>query len=182
VGADSAGLEEYVVEAVSGERIGKVAALLRRNGEVILAVEIGTPPLRHDVRAFPWEEVKRIDHEELAVRLRLGPEALEQSLELDPGKRVEGGRAEAVRLTSLPPELTPWSSPASPGPVDRPAYGAALGLGAIGFLALLAAIVLVTLADSAWALVAFALPAAILALAAVMAYRFLRNPWERRRG
>jgi len=177
-GADTVALEEYVVETAEGNRIGKVVALLERDDDVYLAVERGTPPVHHDVRVFPLEEVEGVDHEGLLVRLRVEQAAVENSVELDPDKGVEDGQAEARRVTSLPDRLTPSAPPAS-GPVDRPAYGAALGLGALGLLTLLAAIILVGKADTPWRFVALAVPATILAFAGVVAYRLFRNPYER---
>jgi hypothetical protein len=104
-GADSAALEEYVVETASGERIGTVLALLRRDDDELLAVEVGTPPLKRDVRVLLWEDVDGVDHEGLAVRLGIGRDEVEQRLQLDP--RVEGGDAEAVRVAAVPRRLAP---------------------------------------------------------------------------
>jgi hypothetical protein len=120
-GADAAALEDYSVETASGERVGKVLTLPQRNGDVLLAVEIGTPPLRHDVRVFGWEDVEDVDHEGLAVRLRVGRNDVEESLQLDPDKGVEAGEADAVRVTALPTGLAP-SSPPSAGPGSRRQY------------------------------------------------------------
>ena len=177
-GADAAALEDYSVETASGERVGKVLTLPQRNGDVLLAVEIGTPPLRHDVRVFGWEDVEDVDHEGLAVRLRVGRNDVEESLQLDPDKGVEAGEADAVRVTALPTGLAP-SSPPSAGPVDRPAYGAALGLGALGLITLLGAVMLAAFAEATWRFAAFAAPVLLLAAAAVVGSRLVRDPYER---
>jgi hypothetical protein len=87
-GVSSEGLEEYVVEAVSGDPVGKVQTLLRRRDELLVAVERGRPPVSHDVRVLTWDEVERVDHDALTVRLRVSEDALDQALELDPDKGV----------------------------------------------------------------------------------------------
>src|ERR671918_2627235 len=137
-GADSVALEEYVVEEASGEPVGKVMTVLERRGELYVAVERGTPPLTHDLRAVPWKDIERIDHSSLTVRLGLRKEGIEETLQLDPKKRVEGERAEAHRLTELPRAIRPSTTPGAAGPVDRPPYIVALGSFALGLLALLA--------------------------------------------
>lgn len=167
-----------MVETASGERIGKVLALLRRDDDELLAVEVGTSPLKRDVRVLPWEDVDRVDHEGLAVRLGIGRDDVEQRLQLDPDKGVEGGGAEAVRVTTLPPRLAPSSQPSS-GPVDRPTYAAALGVGAVGLITMLAAVIVAQKLDSTWRFAAFAVPALLLATSAIFAYRLFRNPYER---
>lgn len=57
-GAPAAGLEEYVVETSLGAHVGKVTTLLRRGGDLFVAVERGMPPMTHDVRALPWNDVR----------------------------------------------------------------------------------------------------------------------------
>lgn len=178
-GSDSAGLEEYVVESASGAQIGKVSTLLRRRDELYVAVERGTPPLSHDVRAFPWSEVEHVDHSALAVRLKTSDEAVDQkSLELDPAKAVESGEAEATRMTELPSELQPSATPEA-GPVDRPTYALAIALGMLGLLALLAIVVAAVSVDFTWHFALFAIPVALFAAAGATAYRVVRRPYER---
>ena len=179
-GSPAAGLEEYVVEAASGARVGKVTSVLARGDEIYVAVERGQPPVRHDVRAVPWRDVERLEHSALTIRLRLSEEALDDALELDPDKGVEDGEAEARRVTELPQELRPSSAPDAPGPVDRPTYVVALALGAGGLFALLVLVIFALAVDFTWHFALFVVPAALLALAAVFAYRSFRSPYERR--
>ena len=179
-GSPAAGLEEYVVEAASGARVGKVTSVLARGDEIYVAVERGQAPVRHDVRAVPWRDVERLEHSALTIRLRLSEEALDDALELDPDKGVEDGEAEARRVTELPQELRPSSAPDAPGPVDRPTYVVALALGAGGLFALLVLVIFALAVDFTWHFALFVIPAALLALAAVFAYRSFRSPYERR--
>jgi hypothetical protein len=180
-GEPAAGLDEYVVAAASGETVGKVQTLLRRGDELFLAVDRGSPPLTHDVRAVPWSAVERVDHQALSVRLRIGEDALAQALELDPAKGVEDGDAEAVRVTELPPELRPSTDPGrAAGPVDRSTYVLAMGLGALGLLALLGVVVALTSEEEpGWVPVLFAVPAVLFVVSGALAYRTYRVPYER---
>ena len=178
-GADSAGLEGYVVEAASGERVGLVVAVLGRDDEVYVAVERGSPPLTRDLRAVRWDDVASIDNTSLAVRLKLRADALEQALELDPDKGIEGGGGDAVRLTELPTEIAGFESPEA-GPVDRPSYLLALGLAVAGLFSLLALFVAAQAVEFTWHFALFAIPAVLLALAGLTAYRLFRRPYARR--
>ena len=180
-GAPSAGLEEYVVESASGARVGKVTTVLRREGDFFLAVERGTPPVSHDVRAIPWNEIEGVDHEALSVRLKLADDAVEQSLELDPDKGVETEDAEAVRVTELPPGLRqPGPTGDVAGPVDRPSYAVAIALGLAGVFSVLVLAIMAISVDFTWHFALFAIPAVLLALAGVSGYRTFRSPYERR--
>ena len=69
-GAGSAGLEEYQVETSSGDHRGKVMTVLRKEKSIYLAVETGTPPIKRDLRAIPWDHVAEVDHAALTIRLR----------------------------------------------------------------------------------------------------------------
>lgn len=180
-GAPSQGLEEYVVTAASGDRVGKVQTLLSRDGDLYLAVERGTPPFSHDVRAIPWSQVAGVEHEALMVRLRVDAAALDETLELDPAKGVEGEDAEARRVTDLPTDLTRSVATGDvTGPVDRPTYALAIALGLLGVFAVFALAVAATAVEFTWHFVLFLVPALLLAAAAVSAYRVFRNPYERR--
>ena len=180
-GAPASGLEEYVVEAASGARVGKVTTLLRHDSEVYVAVERGTPPVTHDVRAFPWRDVERVDHEALTVRLRLAEDAVEQSLELDPDKAVETEEADAVRVTDVPADAAPQAvSPDATGPVDRPSYALSIVLFALGLLSFLALAIATISVEFTWHFVLFAIPAALFALAGLIGYRVFRSPYARR--
>ncbi len=181
-GASSEGLEEYVVEAVSGEPVGKVQTLLRRGDELLLAVERGRPPVSHDVRVITWDEVEGVDHDALTVRLRVSEDALDDALELDPDKGVELGDADAARVTELPAELVPPPGVGGEvrGPVDRPTYMGAVALAAAALLSFLALAIAALRVDFGWEFVLFLVPLALLAAAGVAGYRAFRTPYERR--
>lgn len=177
-GRDAVGLEEYMVESASGARIGKVTTLLRRNGDLYLAVERGSPPATHDLRAYPWRQIEHVDHSALTVRLRLAEDELDQALELDPDKGVEQGEAEAARVRELPRDLARPSSPEA-GPVDRPSYALMIALGMLGLLALLVLMIAALAVDFTWQFALFVVPALLFAAAGIAGYRLLRNPYAR---
>ena len=180
-GAPSAGLEEYVVETAGGELVGKVQTLLRHEGEIYVAVERGNPPFTHDVRAVPWGEVARVDHEALTVRLGQQADALEHAIELDPDKGVETGDAEAERVTELPADLSqPVGTGESTGAADRPTYAASVALGLLGVFSFLVLAIAATAIAFTWQFALFVIPGALLAASLVLAYRVFRNPYERR--
>ncbi len=180
-GAPATGLEEYVVEASSGERVGKVQTLLRHGDELLLAFDRGNPPLTHDVRVVPWGDVADVDHTALAVRLRLDETGVQEALALDPDKGVEDGEADAVRVTELPTELRQPSVPGEEtGPVDRPTYVAAIALGALGLIAALAVVLAIAEIDGDWKFVLVVIPAVLLAAAGLAGYRVFRTPYEGR--
>lgn len=181
-GSDAVGLEEYVVVDSRGEPVGKVVTVLERGGEVFLAVERSTPPVRHDVRALPWRMVSEVDHDTLAVHLAGPASELDRALELDPGRKVEEARAEARRVVQVPGGAPAAAAPSS-GPVDRLAYGLALALGTVGLIVLLG---LVAVAgrkdvDFGWEFALFVIPAALFAASLVTIYRVWRRPYESRR-
>lgn len=179
-GAPSAGLEEYVVLDASGSHVGKVATLLRYDGELWIALERGTPPVTHEVRAIPWSDVAQVDHDALTVLLSLEPGGVEEALELDPDRGTEIGDADAARVTELPPELRPAGKPGDVTRTsDRPRWALSVALGAAGLLALLAAVLVVTATESGAAALLFVVPGALLLAAGVAAYRTFRNPYER---
>ncbi|MBW3592308.1 MAG: hypothetical protein KY396_01290 [Actinobacteria bacterium] len=180
-GAPSEGLEGYVVAAASGESVGKVQTVLGRDDELYVVVERGTPPFSHDVRAIPWGEIARIDHEALTVHLAFDEHALAQSLELDPDKGVETEDAEARRVTRLPADLTrPVATGDASGPVDRPTYALSLALGLVGVFSVLVLVIAATALDFTWHFALFLVPALLLVAAAVAGYRSFREPYERR--
>ena len=152
--------------------------VLERRGELYVALERGTPPLTHDLRAVPWNDIERVDHSSLTVRLGLRKEAVDETLELDPKKRVEGERAEAHRLTELPPSLRPMSTPDAPGPVGRPLYVVALGSFALGLLAFLALFIAASSVDFTWHFALLAIPALLFLVSLVSGYRLFRRPYE----
>lgn len=181
VGADAAGLEDYMVETADGHEAGKVLAVLERRGRPYLAFDTGAPPVKHERKAVPWEDVEGIDHDTLTVRLRLRADELGEALALDPAEALEGGGAEAVRVTQLPRELTPSAAPGVGGPLDRSSYAGAVALFGVGLLALLALFLAAAGTDFTSEFALFAVPAILFAAAAVVAYRTFRSPHERSR-
>jgi hypothetical protein len=175
-GADAAGLEDYQVVMSDGETVGRVVALVDREGERYLVFDTGTPPLKKERRAARWEDVAEVDHDTLTITLRTGPEGL---LELDPANEVEDGNAEAVRVTQLPPDLRPPAVPER-GPIDRPTYAVAIALFALGLIALLALALAASETEFTWEFALIAVPAALIAASGIAAYRAWREPYERR--
>jgi hypothetical protein len=175
-GADAAGLEDYLVHTLGGQAAGKVVAVVDREGERFLLFDSGAPPFAKERRAARWEDIAEVDHDTLTVTLRV---RLDEAIEVDPGKEVEDGEAEAVRVTDLPPGLT---SPALPdhGPTDRPTYVGAIILFALGLIALLAIALAASVDEFSWEFAFFAIPAVLIAAASLLAYRAWREPYERR--
>jgi hypothetical protein len=176
--ADAAGLEDYEVESAVAEPLGKVKTLLRRDDELYLALEAGVPPLVQRIRAVPWDEIAEIDHDSLTVRLLARADELHRYPVLDADRAIEGGEAEAVRVMDVPEEQPRTVSPDEPGPIDRPSYLAALVTGLLGAFTALLAVVVITVTDGAWRFAVLAVPALLIALSAVLAYRFFRRPSE----
>jgi hypothetical protein len=176
--ADAAGIEDYEVESAVAEPLGKVKTLLRRDDQLFLALEAGIPPLVQRIRAVPWDDIAEIDHDSLTVRLLARADELHRYPVLDAGRAVEAGEAEAVRVTDVPAEQPRTVSPDEPGPVDRPSYLAALVAGLLGVFTALLAVVVVTVTDASWRFAVLALPALLIVLSAVLAYRFFRRPSE----
>lgn len=172
------GIEDYVVRASDGEPVGTVAGLLERDGELLLAVEGGLPPLAHARRVVEWRDVGDVDHEALAVWLRLDQGTFERTLELDPdAARATGEGAEARRLTDLPAELAPRPEVAPGGPVDRPPIFVAVGLVLAAAFSVLVIVAAATAFESAWWLLGLVVPAALAAGALVFSYRAWRQPY-----
>lgn len=174
------GIEDYAVETSDGERVGTVAAVLHRDGEVYLAIEQGFPPLGQELRALPWASVDEVDVETTAVRLTVDADELEEyAFVLDPRNKVEAGRAEAVRLTQLPAGVPRYAEGEARGPRDRPVAvflpfvavaGAVLGIAAAGLAAV----------GVLWAAIGLGLVAAVLlGGSAVGLLRVYRNPYAR---
>ena len=184
-GEGDVGLEEYVVYTTDGKPAGKVTAVLRRDDQLYLVVDRGSPPLSHDRRAVPWQEVADVDHGALGVILRLSPTELDRVEELDPARGVEppagGGStgAAAVRVTDLPADVAPGASvPGEPGPADRPVlYAAALGLGLVAVLSFLAVVALLS-AGGDWLAFFFLVPVLLGAASLFLGYRLWRRPYE----
>jgi hypothetical protein len=178
---DPVWVEDYTVRACDGETVGTVAAVLERGGERLLVVERGGVVVASDRRVVPWSDVETVDHDALAVWLRLGEQAFEEgALELDPDRAVEEGAAEARRLREAPEGEIPNARAAGGGPVDRPTLGYAIlftGLAAFGVLVLAVA---ATATESSLPLVLMVVPAALAVAAVVLGYRAYRDPYARR--
>lgn len=186
VGDGATGLEDYGAVDSEGNFVGKVSAVLRRDETLYVAVEAGTPPLKHDVVVVPWDSVRDVDHTTLTVRLGVGPEDVAGAPRLDPARSVRQGEfeedrreeAEAVRVTEVPGAAP--APPDAPGPVDRAGYAVAVGAGILGMFGLLLFAILASLADEiTWHFALLAIPGGLFLFSAVTAYRVYRNPVER---
>ena len=151
--------------------------VLRKEESIYLAVETGTPPIKRDLRAIPWDHVAEVNHAALTIRLRPSVD-IDQALMLDPGKAVEGGPADAT--LAEPPEKAPGPvDPDASGPVDRTLpYAATFALAAFGLFAVFAIVALASAADAGWIWVLLAVPAALLLGALVSGYKLFRRPFE----
>ena len=179
-GADTAGLEGYSVESAKGEFIGTVRVVLRDDEGTYVVVERGTPPLRNDLRAIPWEDVSDVDHDGLAVQI--DPAAVEAGIPLDPDNAIEVGEAEAQRVTGAPNEPARTGNGGTAGPVDRPTWYAALALALAGAFSALGLVIFVSRGDPGWEYGLFAIPAVLFVAAALQGYRFFRHSSEGLRG
>lgn len=185
VGAGASGLEGYAAYTAQGEPAGKVASLLRRQKDLYLLIEGGLPPLTHDRRAVPWDDVAEVDHGALAVRLRLSAAELGRALQLDPSQAVEphastDDRAgEAARVTDLPADARLQALESeSDRPADRSLlYAATIGAGLFAVLGMLGAVALVG-AGRTGLVPFFLVPIALGAIALLLAYRLWRRPYE----
>jgi hypothetical protein len=181
VATDPVWVEDYVVRTSDGESVGTVAAVLEREDERLLVVERGLVPVAQDRRVLPWRDVEQVDHDALAVWLRLDERAfLDGALELDPARAVEEGDAEARRLREAPPDGVPSARTLGGGPVDRPTTGLAILCAGLAAFSILVVAVIVTATESASALLFAVVPAVLAALALVLGYRAYRSPYARR--
>lgn len=171
----AAGLEDYAVETAEGEFLGKVKTVLRRGEDTYVVVESGVP-LARTLHAVPWDDIGGVDHAAVTVRLGRSPAELASALELDPGKAVEGGGAEAVRVLDVPGERTSMSDPDAPGPVDRPTYAGLLVFALLGVFSALVLVLFAMTTDFTWQFALFLVPVILLGASGVLAYRFFRRP------
>ena len=170
-GQDAAGVEDYVVRTDDGEAVGTVEQLLRRDGRPLLVV---------DRRLVPWSKVERVDHEALAVWLRLSRDAFEESERADADAPDEEGLAAAARDADVPPALIPRPEEDPAGPVDRPLMPLLIGLtGAVAFAALIV-VAAATAYETPWIYVGFVVPAVLAVATGVVMYRAWRSPYEPR--
>jgi hypothetical protein len=178
-GTDASGLEDYQVETSDGRQAGKVVTVLDREGQQYVVFDLGIPPATRERRAVRFKDLAAIDHDTLTVRLRLREDDLGQALELDPANAIEGGEADAVRITRLPRDLTPSAAPGRGGPTDRPSYAGAVALFAAALITLLALFLAAAGTDFTWEFALFIVPLVLVLAAAVVAYRTFRQPYER---
>jgi hypothetical protein len=179
--ADARALEDWAVETADGERIGTVAVLLRRGEDVFVAVERGYPPAAHDLRAIPWDGVAAVDDQENAVRLKLAEDEVDDALELDPDRKVEGAPADAVRVTEVPNILPTFVAPEETGPPDNAGLMVAIVVALFGAVALLLAAALQGPTEGAWSLLLFLPAIALFAVSIWLTIRVYRDPSARRR-
>ena len=176
-GADTAGLEDYVVETSTGERIGTVVVSVEEAGRRWLVVETGMPPVRRDRRAVPWSEIEEVDHDALTVVVAVSSAA---SLERVPDTGREG-QAPAERITETPdsPGLVPTGDVA--GPTDRTTtLFAALACFALGLLTLLGVVAVLSRHGEDWPYVALVvIPVVLILLSGGLGYRLWRDPYSR---
>jgi hypothetical protein len=170
-GQDAAGVEDYVVRTVDGEAVGTVEQLLRRDGRLLLVV---------NRRIVPWSKVESVDHEALAIWLRLSPEAFEASERADTDAPDEEGLAAAERDVEVPRELIPPPELDPAGPVDRPLLPLLIGFaGAVAFTALIV-VAAATAYETPWVYVGFVVPAVLAVATVAVMYRAWRSPYEPR--
>jgi hypothetical protein len=174
-GSDASGLEDYLVETRDGKAAGKVLTLLDHEGKRFLALDGGPAGKR---RAVWWDDVREVDHDALTVFLDLDEAALARAHELERGNEVEGGVAEARRLTALPRELARPARPES-GPTDEPTYAGAIIFFALGLFALLALALAAGSTSFTWEFALFAVPVVLILAAGELAYRAWRSPYAR---
>jgi len=176
-GADTAGLEDYVVETTTGERIGTVVVSVEESGRRWLVVETGMPPVKRDRRAVPWTEIEEVDHDALTVVVTASSA---ESLERIPDTGPEG-QAAAERVTDTPdsPGLVPTGDVA--GPTDRTTtLFAALACFAFGLLSLLGLVAVLSRHGKDWPYLALVIvPAALILLSGGLGYRLWRDPYSR---
>jgi len=176
-GADTAGLEDYVVETSTGERIGTVVVSLEEADRRWLVVETGMPPVKRDRRAVSWSEIEEVDHDALTVVVAVSSAA---SLERVPDTGREG-KAPAERITETPdsPGLVPTGDVA--GPTDRTTtLFAALACFALGLLTLLGVVAVLSRHGKDWPYLAFlVVPAVLILLSGGLGYRLWRDPYSR---
>jgi hypothetical protein len=178
-GADAAGLEDYGVELLGGERLGTIVDSVAEGDRRWLVVETGLPPLKRDRRAIPWSEIQDVDHDALLVTVAASTAQTFPRLP-EAGREDE---APARRVTESPdaPRYVPTGDVA--GPTDRNTllFGA-LASFALGLLTLLALIGLLSRRgdhELVWG--ALALPVVLLLAAGILGYRLWRDPYSRER-
>jgi hypothetical protein len=178
---DPVWVEDYVVRTSDGGSVGTVASVLERRGERLLVVERGLVAVAQDRRVVPWRDVDHVDHDGLAVWLRLDERSfLDGALELDPDQAVEEGAADAKRLRRAPEGEIPLAQTESAGPLDRAALGWAIFCVALASFSALVLAAVATATDGSFPLLLAFVPAAFAVLAVVLGYRAYRNPYTRR--
>jgi hypothetical protein len=179
VGADSSGLEEYLVYDANGDTVGKVVTLLRHDDDLFVAVDRGVPPATHDRWAIPLRQVASIDHDALAVHLAGSPDG---ALHLRNDRAVQNEDADATRVDQLPTELLP--PPSTPhavaGPEERPYAALAIASWAVtAFSALLVLALISQRHASHWRLGLIAIPVVLALGTSVITVRAWMRSYRR---
>lgn len=95
-------IEDFVVRTSDGEAVGTVAEVLDRGGERLLVVQGGPVPHARNRHVLPWREVEEVDHEALAVWLRLDQPAFSARVTAGrPSSRVAIATAGVAAFTFL---------------------------------------------------------------------------------
>jgi hypothetical protein len=116
--ADPEWLENYTVYGSDGEGLGKVAAVVEHARRRYLIFDRSAVPFKHERVAVPFDRVANVDHDNYGVDLSVASDELERhALELDPDKGVEGGEAEARRVSE--PAVEEIEGPDDPAPQRR---------------------------------------------------------------
>ena len=182
-GDGASGLEDYVVRDSGGEYVGKVGTVLRHRDGLFVAVEHGAPPIKNELVLISWEDVREVDHDDLTVVLALSPSDDESAPRLDQARKAAGEAEapDAKRVTDIPGAPVGATRPTTErGPVDRSSYALAVCTGILGVFSALVLFIFASGVDFTWHFVLFAVPAILLALSGLIAYRSFRNPYARR--
>jgi hypothetical protein len=153
--------------------------VLRYEGRLFVAIEHGTPPIRNELVVVPWHAIRNVDHETLTVRVALDPADLERAPRLDRRRKAEEPDVEAIRVTEVPGSPAGSAPTTARGPVDRASYSVPIWSVVLGVFATLVLAIFASATDFGWEFWLFLIPAALIALAGVSAYRVFRNPYER---
>ena len=177
-GQDAVGVEDYVVRTSDGAAAGTVERVSRREGVTALVLERAATPGRHDRTLVDWSDVERVDHEALAVWLRLSADQLDAA----PAAAAEddGPGLSAPERADAPRDRVPSPERDPGGPVDRPLLPLLIAFaGAMAFTALLV-VAAATAFETPWLYLGLLLPALILVVTIAVMFRASRRPYEPR--
>jgi hypothetical protein len=172
-GSPDVQLEQYQIRAPDGEA-WKAAGLVRDGEDVYVVAAPSGFAVARQLVAIPWRAVERVDHDEITIYVA----SLEGALQLDPDRAVESGPADAPRVTELPSELTRPQPPGDlAGPRDRWPLFLGIGSAAVGFVALLGVVLVLSETREPWLAALLVLPASLLLVAAVAALAAWKRPY-----